>query len=272
MFLPLSAPNRSVQLWKLNSEGRQAIIATSVRRLLPVINHIESELKIESFVFDFDGTLAVLRLDFAAMKLRLNALAANYFAPTPPPPFLPVLEWLAWLDERIRESTGDRTGEFRHKALAMISEMELQAARSGALFPFTRPLLKSLAEKGAKTVVVTRNCEAAVRLVFPDISDYCSGFFPRDHVLSPKPDPAHLIHALDSIGARLQTAIMIGDHPMDIQTGKAAGVMTAGVCSGSTCKEELVRAGADWVADDCQTLIEFLTTMESGDGCTRPVG
>jgi phosphoglycolate phosphatase-like HAD superfamily hydrolase len=47
--------------------------------------------------------------------------------------------------------------------------------------------------------------------------------------------------------------------------------MTAGVCSGSSSRDELVRAGADWVADDCQRLIELLTTMESGDGCSRPV-
>ena len=80
-------------------------------------NQIESELKIESFVFDFDGTLAVLRLDFAEMKLRLNSLAESYFAPTPPPPFLPVLEWLAWLDRSIRESIGDRANGFRQQAL-----------------------------------------------------------------------------------------------------------------------------------------------------------
>jgi len=227
-----------------------------------VISHIESELKLESFVFDFDGTLAVLRLDFAEMKLRLNSLAERYSAPAPPPPFLPVLEWLAWLDKSIRESGADSSG-FRQKALTLISEMELQAARSGELFPFTRPLLKTLKEKGAKTAIITRNCEAAVRLVFPDISDYCSAFFSRDHVSSPKPDPAHLVHALESIGADLRTAIMIGDHPIDIQTGKAAGVMTAGVCSGNSRKEELVKAGADWVADDCQRLIElFASTVD----------
>ncbi len=216
-------------------------------------------MKIESFVFDFDGTLAVLRLDFAEMKLRLNSLAESCLAPTPPPPFLPVLEWLAWLDRSIPESTGGRSGEFRQKALALISEMELQAARRGSLFPFARPLLKALAEKGAKTAIITRNCEAAVRLVFPDISDYCSAFLSRDHVSSPKPDPAHLICALDSIGANFRTAIMTGDHPLDIQTGKAAGVMTAGVCSGSSSRGELVRAGADWVAEDCQRLIELLS-------------
>ena len=35
-------------------------------------------MKIESLVFDFDGTLAELRLDFAEMKLRLNTLAESY--------------------------------------------------------------------------------------------------------------------------------------------------------------------------------------------------
>jgi phosphoglycolate phosphatase len=219
---------------------------------------IESKLKIESFVFDFDGTLAVLRLDFAEMKLRLSLLAESYLAPAPPPPFLPVLEWLEWLDKMIRESTGDRTGEFRRKALTLITEMELEAARSADLFPFTRPLLKSLAEKGAKTAIITRNCQAAVRLVFPDLSYYCSAFFSRDHVPSPKPDPAHLTHALESLGADLRTAIMIGDHPLDIQTGKAAGVMTAGVCSGGSSRDTLMQAGADWVAEDCQRLIELL--------------
>ncbi len=58
-------------------------------------------MKIESFVFDFDGTLAVLRLDFAEMKRRLSTLARSYFAPPPPRPFLPVLEWLDWLDRSI---------------------------------------------------------------------------------------------------------------------------------------------------------------------------
>ncbi len=173
--------------------------------------------------------------------------------------FFHVLEWLAWLDKSIQESTGNRTGEFRRKALALISEMELEGARSGALFPFTRPLMKALAEKGARTAIITRNCEAAVRLVFPDLADYCSAFFSRDHVLSPKPDPAHLIHALESLGADLRTAIMIGDHPLDIQTGKAAGIMTAGVCSGGSRRDELVEAGADWVATDCQRLMELFS-------------
>jgi hypothetical protein len=35
--------------------------------------------------------------------------------------------------------------------------------------------------------------------------------------------------------------------------------MTAGVCSGSSRAEELLSAGADRVADNCQGLIELLS-------------
>ena len=211
-------------------------------------------MKIDCFIFDFDGTLAEFRLDFAEMKQRLNSMAGSYLSLPPPQPFLPALEWLGWLEERIREYGGPSRG-FREKAMAMICEIEVQAARSGALFSFTRPLLKMLKERGAKTAIITRNCEAAVRVVFPDVLEVCPAFFARDHVLSPKPDPAHVACALGFLGADPKTAILIGDHPMDIKTGKAAGIMTAGVCSGSATRSELLAAGPDWIAENCEELI-----------------
>jgi phosphoglycolate phosphatase len=216
-------------------------------------------MKIETFVFDFDGTLAELRLDFADMKRRLSALAQSCHAPTPPPPVLPVLERLEWLEKSIRQSSGGSDNGFRSRAMAMISDMECRAAERGSLFPFTRPLLKTLLNKGIKTAIITRNCDLAVRIVFPDIAEYCCAYFCRDHVTSPKPDPAHLLHALESIGGDIRSAIMIGDHPLDIETGKSAGVMTAGVCSGSSRGEELLDAGADRIADNCLELLESLS-------------
>lgn len=220
-------------------------------------------MKIECFIFDFDGTLAEFRLDFSAMKKLLNSLAEKFLALPPPQPFLPALEWLAWLEGKIRES-GGASESFRSEALAMICEMEMEGARRGALFPFTRPILRMLKAQGKKTAIITRNCDAAVRVVFPDVSEVCPAFFSRDHVPSPKPDPAHVARALEFVGARPQTAIMIGDHPMDIQTGKAAGILTAGVCSGSGSRSALEAAGADWVAEDCQQLIEQLTNRSVG--------
>jgi phosphoglycolate phosphatase len=119
-------------------------------------------------------------------------------------------------------------------------------------------MLAGLLRKSIKTAIITRNCDAAVRLVFPDIGNHCHAFFARDHVQKPKPDPAHLIHALQAMDADLGTALMVGDHPIDIQTGKAAGIHTAGVCSGHASRESLIQSGADWVARDCEELMTIL--------------
>lgn len=222
---------------------------------------MESDLPviIESMVFDFDGTLAELCLDFKEMKDRIGTLAEKFLSPVPLATSLPVLEWLSRLEETIKLSNGGLAGNFRTQAFALITDMEMESARQGSLFPFTRPLLKKLLQNGIKTAIITRNCDAAVRLVFPDIGDYCSAFFARDHVPDPKPNPAHLIRALDAIHADFKTAVIVGDHPLDIQTGKSAGIRTAGVSSGNISREELIRTGADWVASDCEDLLEILT-------------
>ena len=219
-------------------------------------------LRIESMVFDFDGTLAELRLDFKEMKTRIGALAGEFLSPVPDPASLPALEWLSCLEDTIRSSAGGLAGNFRTRAFALISEMEMESARNGSLFHFTRPLLRELIQNGIKTAIITRNCDAAVRLVFPDIGNYCSVFLARDHVPDPKPNPAHLTRALEAIHADFATAVMVGDHPLDIQTGKAAGIRTAGVSSGNSTREELIRTGADWVAGNCEDLVNLLAGTE----------
>lgn len=215
--------------------------------------------KIDSIVFDFDGTLAELHIDFAEMKHQIGALARSYSNAIASDPFLPVLEWLSWLEERIGESVGNNAGEFRQRAFSLIFEMEMEAARKGALFEFTRPILSRLHSIGVRTAIITRNCDAAVRLVFPDIDNHCRAFFARDHVSHPKPDPAHLVLALRAIGADFPSALMVGDHPIDIRTGKAAGVRTAGVFSGSASCSDLLKSGADWVAPNCEELMAVLS-------------
>ncbi len=206
-------------------------------------------------MFDFDGTLAELHLDFGEMKQRLAMLAAEYLGGPPALPAMPALEWMEVLIESLPESARSRGGELRRKAIGLIMDMELEAARRGRLFELTRPILSELREKGLKVAIITRNCEKAVRLVFPDLDAYCPVFLARDHVPRVKPDPDHLLRALGLLEAFPASALMVGDHPLDIQTGKRAGVKTAGVWSGSATRADLIQSGADWTAPNCRELI-----------------
>ena len=215
----------------------------------------DQSLRLKAIIFDFDGTLAELRLDFAQMKRQLRILAQDYFQQLPETPNVPALEWLETLCFNLHQRDKAEALEFEGRANSLITEIELEAAHRGSLFPFTRSILQELREDGIKVAIITRNCEAAVRIVFPDLDQYCAGFLARDHVHRVKPDPDHILRALEKIAALPERALMVGDHPLDMQTGKRAGIMTAGVWSGCASQEDLVRAGANLTARNCQELI-----------------
>lgn len=212
---------------------------------------------LETIVFDFDGTLAEFHLDFGLMKQQLALLASEYLGDVLTLG-LPVLEWLDHLEGEIRALDPVQAIEFHARAHQVILDMELEASREGALFPFTRELLKRLEKLGVHTAIITRNCAAAVKMVFPDMQQYCSCFLARDHVFRVKPDPEHLQRALNHFGTAPEHSLMVGDHPLDVQTGKRAGTLTAGVASGSASWSELTQSGADWVSSDCEALFRTL--------------
>ena len=218
--------------------------------------------KLEAIVFDFDGTLAELHLDFSEMKRRLAELAAEFIDGAVPSTSLPALEWLEAMVERVRQVSDAAAEKLQKSAGALIVDMELESARHGSLFPFTRRILNELREKEIKVAIITRNCEEAVRLVFPDLDQYCSSFLARDHVPRVKPDPDHLLRALAMASASPRGALMVGDHPLDVQTGKRAGILTAGVWSGSATRADLILSGAHWTARNCDELIGALKAEE----------
>lgn len=218
--------------------------------------------KIRAIVFDFDGTLAELHIDFREMKRAIGRLAANYLHFSPIPPSSPALEWLEELREGIAKMDPFLANAFQREASSLIMALELKAADRGALFPFTRRVLGSLVQRGVKVAIITRNCERAVGKVFPDLNAFCSVFLAREHVYHVKPHPDHLMRALGVLDISAETALMVGDHPMDIETGRNAGTRTAGVCTGNSSEEELMGSGADWIAADCEKLLHVLTEQK----------
>lgn len=219
--------------------------------------HNKGQHSIRAIVFDFDGTLAELHLDFFLMKQKLAALVEEYIGCSPPAS-LPALEWVEILAAQVQQVEAAAGHAFRKRAHSIILTMELEAARKGRLFEFSRPLLEALREDDVRTAIITRNCEPAVRIVFPDLESYCDCFLSRDHVPQVKPDPDHLLRALQLLSIEPGSALMVGDHPIDIATGRRAGVRSAGVHSGNASPKDLLESGADWVAGNCRELVQRL--------------
>jgi pyrophosphatase PpaX len=70
-----------------------------------------------------------------------------------------------------------------------------------------------------------------------------------------KPSPVPLRLCLERLGAPSDGSMYVGDSPVDIEAGKAAGMATAAVAWGVFGREALLAAGPDYWLDDPRELL-----------------
>ena len=158
-----------------------------------------------------------------------------------------LLEMIDEVYKLLWEKNPSNAETFYQKSHGILHEEEMRAAEKGRLIPGAEGSLERLREKGIKVGIITRNCEDAVRKVFPEIDDFCNIFVSRNSVKKVKPHPDHLTHVMKSLRISGEEGVMVGDHIIDIQAGKRVGMKTVGVLTGRTKREEFEKAGANYV-------------------------
>ena len=212
----------------------------------------------EAILFDYDGTLAIFNLDFAAMRRHLHTFTVAQGISPQELHGLDILEMLAWATGWLCQYSPEQADRYARDAEQLIQDMEVEAARSSGLLPGVPELLTALRQEQIGVGIVTCNCDAAVRVTFPHIDTYCQAFMPRNRVTQVKPHPAHLQAALDCLGTTPARAIMVGDGAMDIQAGKALGMFSIGVLSGNSSRAKLLAHGADLVLASVADLLQYV--------------
>lgn len=215
--------------------------------------------RLEAFLFDFDGTLASLQIDFKALREGVFLLAASFGLKNPripDPPYL--LELTRSFKDQIEVFNPEAAVSFYDQAMNLIEEAERRAAHPENLFPITPALLLRLKEKNKKRAVLTRNSENSVYRVFPELDSYIEVFLPREKVPHPKPDPRHIQQALSTLNVPADKTVLVGDHPSDILAGRKSGTFTIGVLSGKTAEGEMREAGADMILPHIDSLMKLI--------------
>jgi phosphoglycolate phosphatase len=218
----------------------------------------DQHLKIKAVVFDFDGTLAVLNIDFSLMRERIFGLIKGYGISPETIQEKYLLEITDEVYQALRVKNPSGAGKFYQESHRILHEVEMEAAEEGRLIPGTEATLKKLRRKGVKIGIITRNCEDAVRKVFPSINDFCDVFVSRNSVKKVKPHPDHLTYVMKRLKTSGEEAVMVGDHIIDVQAGRGVGMKTIGVLTGRTKKEEFERAGADYILRDTSEVCKLL--------------
>lgn len=212
---------------------------------------------IEVVIFDFDGTLVHLAIDFGRMRDEAIAIVRSHGVGDPALFRLRVWELVDGAAVLL-ENRGGEGSRMRAEAYAAIEAIEIEAARRARLINGIPALLAELRSRGIAVAIVTRNSGAAARMAFKGIDDACDVFLPREAVAHVKPHPAHLERCFEILGSEPPQALMVGDHPLDIQTGRQFGMRTAGVLTGSGTERELREAGADYIFDDVTGVLTLL--------------
>jgi phosphoglycolate phosphatase len=213
---------------------------------------------IKAIIFDFDGTLAVLNIDFNAMREQVFELMRHFNVEEKLITERYLLEIIDEVYFILLEKNPSGAEKFYQKAHQILYEVELRAAGKGRLIPGVERMLKLIKGTGIKVGIITRNCEDAVRRVFPNIDQFCDVFISRNSVKKVKPHPDHLSSTMKALDVAGEEAVMIGDHTIDIQAGKRVGMKTIGVLTGRTKREEFEKAGADYILDNATEICKLI--------------
>ena len=203
---------------------------------------------LRAFVFDFDGTVAATHIDFAAMREDAYGLLREFGVFSDELTGHMVLEMVALAQERLGPDSEEAL-ELGRRIQAVLQRREIEAAKRGAPVPGVPEALAALRRQGKLVGVITRNCRAAVAAFTARYPLEWDALVTRDEARAVKPDPAHLLQALEELGVAPGEAAMVGDHWSDIACGRDAGVWTIGVLTSQSTPERLREAGANLVIE-----------------------
>jgi pyrophosphatase PpaX len=118
--------------------------------------------------------------------------------------------------------------------------------------------LRELRAAGRRLGIVTSKSRDAVALaweVLPELSGLFDVVMAAEDSERHKPAPDPVLGALERLGASPRGACYAGDSPFDVESGRAAGVVTIGVTWGFFSREALEAAGADRIVETPAELV-----------------
>ena len=165
----------------------------------------------ELVVFDFDGTIADLEVDWTALKKELS----GYYGVN-----------ISQISGRLDAFIDSLPDDERRAAYKIVERYELENINN------TRPITKTIkiimGLSGHRLAVFTTNTKAAIEKALNGLGIYdrFEMIVCKEDVKKHKPDPEGLLRILKTTGVPAERAVYIGDRQKDVDAGEAAGIRT----------------------------------------------
>ena len=215
-------------------------------------------MSIRLIIFDFDGTLGdtrrniVTTMQMTIEELHLPNRSEEECAATIG---LPLAGCFRTLFPDIQEELIPRCAEtYRRFFNENLKTIHPEA------FPGVVETLAILHQKGFKlTIASSRSRNSLTELTRKTgIADYISYILGADDVKEAKPKPEPVLKTLADMHFDAGEALVVGDMAVDILMGAHAGARTCGVTWGNGTKDELEKAGANFIIDKMEDILAIV--------------
>ena len=208
-------------------------------------------------ILDFDGTLADTRgLIVKTMQQTLDALGLEPRTDDQCAAMIGLPLKQAFTDLLpITDEMGDRCVETYRRLFN-----ENNALYVIPTFPNVMETLHQLHEQGYTLTIASSRSNRSLREFVNDmdLNEVIPYVLGAEDVAHAKPHPDPVLQTLESFSCKPEDALVVGDTWYDIEMGRRAGVRTCGVTYGNGSREELMRAGADFLVDDFGELMKLV--------------
>lgn len=213
--------------------------------------------RLEAVIFDVDGTLLDTAPDLCGTLNEL--LAESGRAPMPLAALRPMIgDGAAKMVERGFDVSGGPPGDFAALVRRFIEIYETRIAKETRPFPGVVACLDRLRAAGLRlgicTNKTTRLTESLLKAL--GLTPYFAAVVGGDGPAR-KPDPRHLLAAVEEVGVEPARAVMIGDSINDVAAAKAASIKVVAVTFGYTTTPP-IELGADALIDHFNELPPLL--------------
>ena len=222
------------------------------------MENFEEKLSKGLIIFDFDGTLGdtrrniVTTIQMTIEELHLPNRSEEECAATIG---LPLAGCFRTLFPDIQDELIPRCAEtYRRFFNENLKTIQPEA------FPGVVETLSVLHQIGfTLTIASSRSHNSLTELTQNmGIANYISYILGADDVKEAKPKPEPVLKTLVDMHFDAGEALVVGDMAVDIQMGANAGTKTCGVTWGNGSREELAAAGATFIIDRIEDLIEIV--------------
>ena len=214
--------------------------------------------KFKHIIFDFDGTIAeTSHIIIATMQATMREKGLYVATPEAIKKVigLPVKDCFSNIYNGISVQEAGRCAETYCRIFDINKE-----SLTPALFPLVKETLNALRRLGITLCVASSRSHGSLTelLEMMDVKQLFAMIVGVDDVARAKPNPEAVLRILDAMDMDREVTLMVGDMPVDVATGKNAGVRTCAVTYGNSSKTELIESHPDFIIDGFDELIRVI--------------